>query len=121
MTEDTIDVNQATRNQLLEHAHKLGLDAPGPMSKQAVKDLIAQHTVQRVVAEGADVPEDPKLVEKNMKELRKQKKVRIRIHEDPRHPRRIPVSVNGVSYTIKPGVWVDVPEAVVEVLRNAVA
>lgn len=122
MTEQTnIDVNTATRNELLKFAHTLGLDAPNTMSKADVKDLIAKQLGQQVKAEGPASEEPSPLVEKNMAALRKQKKVRIMIHENPDHPRRIPVSVNGVNYSIKPGVWVDVPESVVEVLRNAKA
>lgn len=116
-----IDVNTATRNELLAAAKKLGLDAPNTMSKEALKDLIAMQTGQKVAAEGAGTPERGAQVEKNLAEQRKQKRIRIRIHENKDHPIRIPVNVNGVRYTIKPGVWVDVPAAVVEVLKNAKA
>lgn len=120
-----LDVNTAKYNDLLAYAKgTLGLDVPHGVTKPALLQLIAQQTGQKVAAgmggESAGMVEAGRQVEKNLKELRKQKKVRIRIHENKDHPKRIPVCVNGVMYTMKPGAWVDVPESVVDVLRNAV-
>lgn len=116
----TIDVNTAKYNDLLHFAKEtLALDVPKNIDKPALKELVAQHLGTKVAAEGAPPAEEGAVIAKNLRSLQKQPKVRIRIFEHPDHPKRIPVCVNGVRFTIKPGVYVDVPEAVVEVLRNA--
>lgn len=52
--------------------------------------------------------------------LRTSPKVSLKIHEMENPPvGGVPVSVNGYMYRIQPGQWVDVPEAVVEVLEHA--
>lgn len=117
---DTIDVNTAKYNDLLHFAKEtLALDVPKNIDKPALKELVAQHLGTKVAAEGAAPAAESAVVAKNLRSQRAEPKVRIRIFEHPDHPKRIPVCVNGVRYTIKQGVYVDVPESVVEVLRNA--
>jgi hypothetical protein len=116
-----IDLKTAKYNELFAYAKgTLGLDLPHGITKPALLDLISKQTGKSIAAGTSDEANEPSArVTKELRELRKQQKVRIRIHESPDHPKRIPVSVNGVLYTIKPGAYVDVPESVVEVLRNA--
>lgn len=118
----SIDINQAKYNDLVAHARTvLGLDIPHGITKPALIELISKQTGQKPVEGAGDSTTEPdKRVAKELRVLQKEPKVRIRIHENKDHPKRIPVSVNGVMYTIKPGAWVDVPKSVVEVLRNAI-
>lgn len=116
-TDTTIDVNTASRNELFGYAKNvLGLAVEATMTKEQIRQLVAKQTGQAMEGESAEAG---KQVEKNLRDLRKAPKKRIRIHENPDHPKRITVCVNGVTYTLKPGVYIDVPEPVVEVLRNA--
>lgn len=114
-----IDINTATRNQLFAFARtELGLEVKVDMSKQDLQQLVGAQIGQKTSL--GESPEPKGLVEKNLRNLRGQKKVTIRIADDPSYPHRVPVSVNGVDFTMKRGAWVEVPEAVVEVLQNAV-
>lgn len=55
------------------------------------------------------------------KELAKQPKVNIRIPKDPLNPKddSVPVGVNGYYFVIKRGEYVDVPQTVADILREA--
>lgn len=118
--ETTIDLNNSSRDELLTHARDdLGLKVPGNISKADLQQLIAAQTGD--VVDSAQRPDATQEQLAAMKEIRKQKTVRIRVFENPKHKGRVPVSVNGIEFTIKPGAEVEVPECVVEVLRNAVA
>ena len=120
----TIDVNTSTRDQMLNYARaELGLDVKGNISKAELIDLLARQTDQQVMVQtgGGDTnPEQTTQVAKHMRSLRGQKKVEVFVYEDPRHPKRIPVNINGVRYTLKPGAWCRVPESVAKVLADAV-
>lgn len=118
----SIDVNTASWAEMKEFAKEQGFKVPGNISKAALVDLITRQTGQKEAVQvgGEANPEVSKLVARNLRDLRSQPKVEVFIHEDPRHPPRIPVSINGVRYTLKPGAWCKVPRAVADVLQNAV-
>lgn len=114
-----MNVTAASWNELQAKAKELGLDVPRGTTKEALRDLVGKQlgvTVNALDAKDENGPE----VEKNLAEQRKQRRVKIRIHEQPNQPSRVPVCVNGVTWTMKAGAVVEVPESVVEVLRNAV-
>nr|DAM99268.1 MAG TPA: hypothetical protein [Caudoviricetes sp.] len=54
-------------------------------------------------------------------ELAKSKKVRIRLPKDQLNEEDVvvPVCINGYTYQIKRGEWVDVPEEVARILEEA--
>ncbi len=54
-------------------------------------------------------------------ELAKSKKVRIRLPKDKLNKEDVvvPVCINGYTYQIKRGEWVDVPEEVARILEEA--
>jgi predicted Mrr-cat superfamily restriction endonuclease len=64
----------------------------------------------------------PEVVEKETgKALSEQKKVRVRIPADKlnKHDVVVPVCVNGYTYQIKRGEWVEVPQTVADILEQA--
>lgn len=120
MNDKQIDVNTASKQELFAYARdELGLEVSASTTKDELKHLIGAQLGAEVNAGAPPEADADTLVTQNHKELRKQKKIKIRIHEHSDHPPRIFVSVNGVDFTIKPGAVVEVPEAVVGVLRDA--
>ena len=65
-----------------------------------------------------DAPE--KSVRKAKAKADGEKTYKIKINTDPNDPRPVQVAVQGVQYVVERGVEVEVPERIVEVLRNAV-
>lgn len=119
-----INVNTASRAEMLEYARtELGLKVEDSATKSELKDLVAKQLGDVVLATNSMdslMDEMTPEVRRMLGELRKEKKVKIRIFENKDHPSRIPVGVNGVMFTIKPGAVVEVPESVVGVLENAI-
>jgi len=64
-----------------------------------------------------DAPEKPA---QRKPKAQAEKTYKIKINEDPLDPRPVQVAVQGVQYVVARGTEVEVPERVVEVLRNAV-
>lgn len=119
MTETTIDVNTATREELLTHARQeLGLKVNSSINKNELRQLVAEQTGQSVIA-GAGTEMSPKETEM-MAKLNKEPRINIRIFENQKHPRFVHASVNGVDFWMKPGAQVSVPRSVVGVLRTAI-
>lgn len=117
----TIDVNTATRESLVEYCKENGLKVPHNASKADLQQLVATQLGVTVEEGSGDLNKElgPD-AQRAWANLRKQKKVKIRILENKDHPKRIFVGVNGVPFSIVQGAVVEVPESVVEVLRNAI-
>lgn len=115
-----IDVNTATKAELIDYARdELGLGVDSSKTKAEIQDLVSKQLGQTVDAD-PDAPAEESPVESAERaKLNAQQRIKIRIFESPEHPTRIFIGVNGVSFVIKPGAIVEVPESVVEVLRNA--
>lgn len=114
----TFELNAATKADLIEYAREeLGLKIDVNKTKEDIRQIVASAIGQTV---DADAQEDASPAETaEMRALKAQKRVKIRIFENPAHPRSIFVGVNGVSFVIRPGAVVEVPVSVVEALRNA--
>lgn len=116
-----IDVNTATRQDLVDFCQTEGLKVPHNASKADIQAIVAKQLGVSVEAGSGDISKElgPE-AKASFLEQQKQRKVRIRVFENKDHPPRIPVIVNGVPYTIVPGAEVEVPESVVGVLNDAI-
>ena len=101
------DFNNMKYSELYEHAKELGLSVKAGMKKVDLIDAIKVGTAA------------PETISGEL--LKKSDRVRLTIHEssDKNAVDPVFVGVQGIGYTIKRGVPVDVPRSVVTALENA--
>jgi hypothetical protein len=110
-----MNLNTATKSDVIAYANDLGVEVAEGDTRQVIVDKI-----RTVLGEPAPQKISPELQSKPA-EKPGVKMVKIRIaksDKDSKYP--VFVGVNGVGYAIKRGEAVEVPEPVVEALRNAV-
>jgi hypothetical protein len=109
------DFNLATadKHQMKFYAKSLGLDLSLAMAETTMREKIAKHLTENDI-------EAPKSEVAGIKKGAKRFTIMIpkALGKEGNEP--VPVGVQGVLYTIPRAVAVDVPEGVVEVLKNAV-
>lgn len=103
--------NSTDKNEVIEYARILGLDPDGRLALDKIKELI-----RSALAENAVDTSDA------VEQKAQYKFVTVQIHktEGDTGSDDVPVSVNGKTWLIKRGFDVQVPDFIVEVLKNAV-
>lgn len=109
----TIDVQSATKTQLIDYAkNDLGLELPTTMKLEDLRAAVAD-------AMGVDLQEPPKAV-KVAPTAERTYTINIAKTEGATGGDDVFVGVNGVGYLLRRGIDIpDVPASVIEVLRNA--
>lgn len=104
---DNLNLAELSYKELYAHAKKIGLNPPGGMKTAALLEHISENS--------------NKGLQKDETVLAKEDRVTITILEsnDKHAVDPVFVGVNGVGYSIKRGVPVPVPRAVMNVLENA--
>jgi hypothetical protein len=104
---ETVNLDKLSYKELYAHAKSIGLNPPGGLTKEAVLQFVKDNSNQGL--------------QKDEAVLAKDERVSITILEsnDKHAVDPVFVGVNGVGYSIKRGVPVTVPKAVVNVLENA--
>lgn len=105
-------------NALIEAATKKAEEATAKIIADAEKKAAkiiknAEDKVSQLVANSNGTA-------KPVRTIREEPKVRIKLPKDKvKNNTDLPVSINGVTYLLQRGVWIEVPLAVAEVLDNA--
>lgn len=124
-----IDLEVATKEELLEYANgELGMSIPEGLAVAGVKKRIKDELKklgQDVVESEAPAPAAPVVAKPAAKPapvnpFKVMRTIHIHKSSDDTGADQVFVSVNGKSFLIKRGEDVEVPEPVVEVLKNAV-
>jgi hypothetical protein len=110
---DNFNLATADKHQLKFYAKSLGLDLSLSMTETTMRSRIEKHITENDL-------EAPVSEVENMPAKGKRFQIIIPKSADPQGSEPVFVGVQGVGYTIPRAVTVAVPEAVVEVLKNAI-
>lgn len=93
------------------------------MAKKTTEDMIADAKKEAEEIISAAKQNVPKVVEQasGKREVKPEPKVKIKLHKDNKLKDDLPVSVNGTTWLIQRGVFVEVPLSVKEVIDNSQA
>lgn len=114
-----INLNAMDRNELVEQAELLGVEFSGRESADSIRGKLAD--ALGIDLGDAAVPTKKASTRKAAEPKgKKEKRYKLTIATSESDDKPVPVTINGYTYTIPRGVEVEVPEAVIEVLKNAV-
>jgi len=104
------ELEEASRDELLAYAKDVkGMDLPKQIRTETLRNKLLGNESNEVDAKNKDKTE----------ETQKEKRVKIIIQQSDTDSADVFVGVNGRPYLIQRGEGVEVPEHIVEVLRNA--
>ena len=119
--------NQEDKNITLAEAQiSAMLEAAAKKAEEMTSKMIAdvEEKAARIIEEAEEkaaiIITDARQTAKPERVIKEEPKVRIKLpYDKAKNNSDLPVSINGITYLIQRGVWVEVPLSVAEVLENA--